>query len=321
MKKRVFVLLFFIFTVLIGTANAVDFNISPENPVKGNVVTIYGTANPNEDVKIEISFEKVVPVQNGEYVFSVNGVKIPEGKNRFTVTAYGCDDLKVSVKILFNLVWVTLSSEASNGVATVSQSNVPPGTYDVVIHGKSSQTSVKLKITATGYIKADKNGKFSYSYDTSSIPPGEFTISVGGITKTVTLAEKSASPSSGSSGGSAGGGSSAPTPTPTQMPMPTPTHTPTPTPTPTPTITTPKRTPIPTPTPHTPVKNPPVSPTPTLTPENTPTTAGSSTQQVNETNKANKNQKPSLSIQIHGFELTTAVVCLILAIIANRRFR
>lgn len=318
MKASKLFILFFVASLLIGvglaSAKVIDFNIKPENPVKGDVVTIYGTASPNEEVRVDISFEKIVPVRNGEYVFSVNGVKIPKGKNKFTVIAYGCDNLKVSVKIFFNLIWVTLSSEASNGVATVSQSNVPSGTYDIVIHGKSSQGSVKLKITATGYIKADENGKFSYSYDTSSIPPGKFVISVDGLTKTVTLAEPASSSSglssSSSSGGSSGGGgSSAPISTPTPIPTPIPTPTPTETPhvAPTPTITTPAQS-----------STPERTPVPTPTPVQTPTTTV--TQQVNEVNRPNQN-KAKWSIQIPGFRSTVAIISLILAVFTYKRLK
>lgn len=304
--------LFFIVFLLIGlgsvSAKVIDFNIKPKNPVKGNVVTICGTASPDEDVKIDISFEKVVPVQNGEYVFSVNRIKIPNGKNRFSVTAYGCDNLKVSVKMFF--IWVTLSSEASNGVATVSQSNVPPGTYDVVIHGKSRRSSVKLRIMATSYVRADKNGKFSYSYDTSSIPPGEFVISVGGLTKTITLAEATSHPSESSSGPS-GGGNSAPvstlTPTPIRSPTPKPALMGTPVSTPT-AMSRPKTTPMLSSTPE-------QTPKPTHTPIQT-TTAGSSVQQMNK--KVNQNQKVSKSIGIPGFKSIIAVICLILAIVYGR---
>jgi len=89
-----------------------------------------------------------------------------------TVTVYGCLDLDVSARKLifwsFYLpAWITLSKDARNGIATISQS-VPVGTYDVVIHGRSDQSSVKLRITATGYITADENGKFNYTYDTSA---------------------------------------------------------------------------------------------------------------------------------------------------------
>lgn len=101
-----------------------------------------------------------------------------------------------------------------------------------MIHGKSSQSVVRLKITATGYIKADEGGKFSYSYKISSIPPGEFVVSVGGITKVVALAESSASSTpSSSSGGASSVYSVVSTSTPTSTPQATPTATLTPAPT------------------------------------------------------------------------------------------
>lgn len=303
MSRLIFVFYFFLLLLLIGTgiADAVTVNIKPENPVKGDVVTIYGTAGPNEEVRVDISFEKTVTVRDNRYIFSVDGVKIPEGKNKFTVMAYGCENLKVSVR-LFNLIWVTLGSEASNGVATFSQSNVPAGTYNVVIHGKSNKSSVRLKITATGYIKADEKGRFSYSYDTSSLPPGEFTVSVDGITKIVTLETSQSS----------GSGSSESYPTPTSTPtltttLPATTATAIPTPTSL-TVTTPTKVvtttvTILTPTTEIPQQN--------LTPTQTKTTG--------EQNGAKTNQI-SLPFQIPGFEFTIAIISLIL-VSAYRRLR
>jgi len=166
-----------------------SFTVIPESPSVGDVVKIAGDANPNEGVAVKVTFEKTVPVSGGRYEFSLKGVEIPDGRNSFTVTAYGCEDLSVSVK--FFLIWITRTSKAENGVARISQSNVPAGSYDIKIHGKSSSSSVRLVITAVGYVKADENGKFEYSYDTSSVPPGKFVVKVGSSTKTVYLGERS----------------------------------------------------------------------------------------------------------------------------------
>ncbi len=319
-RPRLLIISFFVFLLIggigIASAEVVDFNIKPENPVKGDIVTIYGTASSNEEVKVDISFEKVVPVQNGEYVFSVNGIKIPERKNKFTVTAYGCIDLDISARrqIIGGLYtpWITLSKKATHGVASISQS-APPGTYDVLIHGKSSQSSVKLKITATGYIKADESGKFSYSYDTSSIPPGEFVISVGGLTKVITLAESTSSPSGSSGGSSRSGGSSAPISTPT--PIPTLTLTSTPAPTETSVVTPPTMTTLEQ------TSTSEQTPKPIHTPVQTPTTAGSNNTTQNKTNEANQTQNANRSIQTPGFEFTIVVTGLILAVFVYKRLK
>lgn len=265
--NRTFKTLIFILLILAHTNSAAavtNLNISPENPVKGDTVTLSGSAQPDKEVKIETSFEKKVNVQNSKYEFSLDSVKIPDGKNKFTVIAHGCEDLKVSVKIL---IWLTLSSEAKNGTAKVSRS-APSGTYDIIIHGKSNQDSVYLEIIATGYVKSNENGEFSYSYDTSSIPPGEFKVNAGNVSQTVTLLSEEPTPSSngGSSGGGGGGGI-----------ITTPVDTPTPTPTPT-TNSTP-----------TPANNSETTPTPT----NNPSTSHTQTPEQNTDPHDNKTSMPN----------------------------
>jgi hypothetical protein len=85
------------------------------------------------------------------------------------------------------LLWITKTAEAKDGVATVSQAGVPPGTYKIRIDGKSDAPSVKLKITAFQEIEVDSEGSFSYTYDTKSMPSGGFEVNVGGIAKQVEL--------------------------------------------------------------------------------------------------------------------------------------
>ena len=99
--------------------------------------------------------------------------------------------LYVSVKFLL-LFWLTKGVDAKDGIAAISQGNVPAGTYDVVIYGDAVEGASKIiiRITASSRIVTDENGHYEYSYDTSSIPPGKFTVRVGGITKIVTLYEK-----------------------------------------------------------------------------------------------------------------------------------
>ena len=134
-----------------------------------------------------VTFEQKAPVSGGKYEYILEGVEIPDGfDNSFTVRASGVEDLNVRVKIL---IWITISSEASGGEATVSQSGVPPGTYMIRIDGnaKSGASTTDLKITARQRIKADSEGDFSYSYNTKAVPPGDFEIKVGGSTKTISL--------------------------------------------------------------------------------------------------------------------------------------
>ena len=174
-------------TVLEKPIPAIHWKFSPQEPVSGDILNIDGSASPGEKVDVFATFEKTVPVSGGKFEYNLKDVKIPEGfNNSFTVEANGAKNLNVRVKMV---LWVTKSSEASGDTATVSQSNVPPGTYKIKIDGDAGEgvSEVNLKITAFEKIKADSNGNFSYSYDTTAVPTGDFEVNVGDITKEITL--------------------------------------------------------------------------------------------------------------------------------------
>jgi len=194
-KRKTFAFIIISLSVLIlalliispAAAAVSSWDLSPEKPVLGDTLRIKGSASPEEEIEVQVTFEKAAPVSGGEYEYILEGVKIPEGfKNRFTVQASGASDLNVRVKML---IWVTKSSEASGNTATVTQSSVPPGTYQIKMDGnaKGGASTVNLKITAVQQIEADSDGDFSYSYNTKAVPPGDFEISVGGIKKKVTI--------------------------------------------------------------------------------------------------------------------------------------
>jgi hypothetical protein len=153
----------------------------------GDTLKIKGSASPEENIDISVTFEKTVPVSEGTFEYVLDCVQIPGGfNNRFTVEAREAKDLNVRLKML---TWLTKSSTASGGTATISQSSVPPGTYTIRIDGDANEgaSNVNLKITVFQGIESNSKGDFSYSYNTNAIPPGDFIINVGGITKTVTI--------------------------------------------------------------------------------------------------------------------------------------
>lgn len=194
-KKHVFMVIFSVLilsllTISPSAATVSSWEISPEEPTLGDTLRIKGSASPEEKVEVKVTFENAVEASDGKYEYILENVKIPEGfDNRFTVEASKASNLNVRVKML---IWITKSSEASGNTATVTQSSVPPGNYQIKMDGdaKGKTSTVDLKITAVQQIKADSNGDFSYSYNTKAVPPGDFEISVGGITKTITLQQK-----------------------------------------------------------------------------------------------------------------------------------
>lgn len=202
-KKLTFTVTFFsvlaFLSISPAAASVNSWEFSPQEPVSGDILSIEGTASPDENVDAFVTFEKTVPVSGGNFEYVLEDVKIPNGlDNRFTVEASGAEKLNVRVKMV---VWVTKSSDASGGTATVSQSSVPAGTYRIKIDGDASEgvSKVNLKITAYQVIEANSDGKFTYSYSTKSMPSGDFDIKIGGISKTVNIKSEDNSDSSSES--------------------------------------------------------------------------------------------------------------------------
>ncbi|MDF1557475.1 MAG: PGF-pre-PGF domain-containing protein [ANME-2 cluster archaeon] len=208
MLCRVFCI-FFITAILFPSASATvaEFYVTPENPVVGDTITISGTASPNELVKVMVSFERPVTPSDGIYLYRIYGIVVPSGSNSFTVTASDVNDLNVRLKMS---LWWTKSADAIGNIATVSHSNLGSGIYDAQIDGTPmvGTSQVILNITAVQYIDADGDGKFVYSYSTSSIPIGDFQLNVGGLTRTITLRDPGSGGGSNGGGGSSGGGTS-----------------------------------------------------------------------------------------------------------------
>ena len=78
----------------------------------------------------------------------------------------------------------------------MSQNDIPEGTYDIWLHGDAvlGASQISLRVKATTTITMGPDGEYTYSYDTDNIPLGTFTVSVGGIKKTVTLKAKGSQP-------------------------------------------------------------------------------------------------------------------------------
>ncbi|MEM2925129.1 MAG: hypothetical protein QXJ68_05520 [Methanocellales archaeon] len=230
MRSLAIAIAIFLSLLPLGEAMVLELYISPSNPYCGDIITISGKAQPSEKVTISSYFKKTIGVESGKYVYRLYSVHIPPGENSFTVIARNTKNLQVSVKFL---IWITKGSDAVNGTAIVSQSNVPEGTYDIKIYGDAADGAivVELDIIASKPVVADNEGNFELNVLTNGVPPGLFTLKAGDVERTIILSER---------------------PTPTLTPTPisngiwiTMTPTPTPTPTSTPTSTPNQITPTP----------------------------------------------------------------------------
>jgi hypothetical protein len=209
-RKNLFTIILFCAAagILIAPASAdvISWDLSPACPSAGDNITISGKAASNEIIDISILHEEMVPVSGKNYIYQMNKLTIPEsvsGENSFEVSATGEDgivvkDMHIRVK---KFKWISRHANAKDGTATISQSNVPSWmSYFVKIDGdiisrkevseknkdKSNSNNGQVKlIFETSYeaAKADSKGNFTCSYDTDSLPAGNYTINVGGIAK------------------------------------------------------------------------------------------------------------------------------------------
>ncbi|WP_167879297.1 PGF-pre-PGF domain-containing protein [Methanococcoides vulcani] len=181
------------------------FEVYPSNPTVGDHIIVSGYTDRTGSVPAKVVFTSDVPVNDGTYKYTVSGVEIPSGPNSFLVEASGVNDLKVEIKAVF--WWTVGHPSASNGIASVSASNVPEHTYSVKMSGEAQpdKSNVEIKISASSAIDVT-DGYYEYEYSTSSMPEGDFTLTVDGESKTIYLAGTSTP--SGSSGGSSGSGGS-----------------------------------------------------------------------------------------------------------------
>ncbi len=188
-KTLVFLFSLFMFitmAVFPASGEVSSWEISPANPVVGDTILITGSASPKEEVGFLVYFEKDVPVIGGTYTYELQNVEVPDFNNCFTVRAEGVEDLYVRGKLV---LWRQKSTKANEGIAVLSAERVPPGTYQLKLDGnaKNGETRVKLKVTALQVVKADSEGKFSYTYNTGSVPSGKYEITGGNYAITVTL--------------------------------------------------------------------------------------------------------------------------------------
>jgi hypothetical protein len=187
------VLAFLILAFLISVCSA--FDLSPSNPEVGDKITITGTSAPGEQLNFRSSFSMDLPVSNGQYEYETK-VVIPQTPNKLEVTARNVKDMNLGVKMV---IWITKRFEAHSGIASISQSDVPPGKYDLKMFGTAADgvSKVDVEVNAETAVLADSSGKYSLVIDTSGMPNGDYRIEGGGDSRVAHIGGTSSASSSG----------------------------------------------------------------------------------------------------------------------------
>ena len=189
------------------------FEISSSNPNPGDRVMLNGIASPGEQVSLRSSFTMNLPVAAGQYEYETR-LDVPQKPNRFTLTVRNIKDFNAGVKIG---IWITKGFAASDGTVTLSQADVPPGTYDLKMFGEAlpGSSQVPVQVVAETTVQADPQGKYGMAIDTSGIPGGDYIIEGAGDNKTIHIGGSSPTSQSTSSGD--GGGNTYTEPKPAQV--------------------------------------------------------------------------------------------------------
>lgn len=179
-----------------------SFELSPASVSPGQEVLLTGVAKPGSQLSFQSSFTMNLPVTAGKYEYETT-VEIPQKPNRFSVSARNVEDFNAGVKLG---IWITKSFKANGGTAHISESDVPPGRYNLKMFGTAlpGSTVIPVTIEAQTQVQADSAGKYNLAIDTSGIPAGDYRIAGAGDSKIIRLGGGDSSPTSTSFAGSAG---------------------------------------------------------------------------------------------------------------------
>ena len=182
--------------VFSGNAEVQSVEVSPSDPVQGDSLNIQVKASPGEEIDVSIAFTHTLSVSRGSFKWTMSDVDVSIPLNSFTIIAENTDLLRVTTRILW--IPITQSIAGIGGVATISQSPVPAGSYWMEISGDavSGAKSVQLTITASSRIVTDGDGEYVYQFDTSNVPAGDFTATIGGVTEDIHLSRRVSNSSS-----------------------------------------------------------------------------------------------------------------------------
>ncbi len=162
-----------------------SFELSSASVSPGQEILLTGVAKPGSQLSFQSSFTMNLPVTAGKYEYETT-VEIPQKPNRFSVAARNVEDFNAGVKLG---IWITKSFKADGGTARISQSDVPPGRYNLKMFGRALPGSTEIPVTveAQTQVQADSAGKYNLAIDTSGIPAGDYRIKGAGDSKIIRL--------------------------------------------------------------------------------------------------------------------------------------
>ncbi len=168
--------------------DAQEWKVSSDTVKKGDVFTIEGRTEPDSAVRMDVSFSDNIPVIDGKYKKEFKDVDISFIPNQFIVETTDIADMTFTVHMIIPF---RKRLSATEGKCTYIDKDVPPGTYDITIDGRPGEgvASIPMTIKASQSLISDKEGNFTYNYNTGPFPPGTVSVSIGEQEKKVRIVD------------------------------------------------------------------------------------------------------------------------------------
>ncbi len=165
-----------------------DWRVSSDKIKKGDVFTIEGRTEPDSAVRMDVTFSVNISVTDGRYKKEFKDVDISFIPNQFIVETTDIDDMTFTVHMLIPF---RKHLSASEGKCLYVDKDVPPGTYDITIDGRAGEgvATIPMSVKASQTLISDKEGNFTYNYNTGPFPPGTVSVSIGDDEKEVRIVE------------------------------------------------------------------------------------------------------------------------------------
>lgn len=149
----------------------------------GDTITYHGQGTPGATVSLEVAASNSVSVSGDSYSDSLNGINIPAGENRLSLTVSPVETMNVTGKPSWRTGdGVNQAGSVSGNTGTYTFNNAPSGSYDVGVSGipASGASSVSITVTVSQPVSVGSDGSYNASIDTSGLPAGTYSVKQDG---------------------------------------------------------------------------------------------------------------------------------------------
>jgi hypothetical protein len=172
------VCIFVILTIFTGVSYAEE--VKAIHAFSGDPVVLNGQGAPYTNVTVSIMRTITVPVSNGRFSRSIDGILVPKG-SILSLNASPVTVLKVN-GVIHDSTFSSLSEcNISGDIGTLLLDDIPDGDYDVTIYGNSPATQVSLTIVASQNITCDGFGLYEAMASSKGLPVGIYTVTANGM--------------------------------------------------------------------------------------------------------------------------------------------